>query len=53
MIPRIERAVVLGAGTMGAQLACLLAASSREVRLLDLDTGREVTVAERLGGATS
>ncbi len=36
-IPRLESAVVLGAGTMGAQLACLLAGSGARVRLLDLD----------------
>ena len=37
-IPRLRRAVVLGAGTMGAQLACLLAGRSVRVDLLDLDT---------------
>ena len=37
MIPRIGTAVVLGAGTMGAQIACLLAAAGVRVRLLDLD----------------
>jgi len=37
MIPRIRAAVVLGAGTMGAQIACLLAAAGVRVRLLDLD----------------
>ena len=37
MIPRIRTAVVLGAGTMGAQIACLLAAAGVRVRLLDLD----------------
>ncbi len=36
-IPRLRRAVVLGAGTMGAQLACLLAGRSVRVDLLDLD----------------
>ncbi|HXF71805.1 MAG TPA: 3-hydroxyacyl-CoA dehydrogenase NAD-binding domain-containing protein, partial [Actinomycetota bacterium] len=39
MIPRVRQAVVLGAGTMGAQLACLLAGAGAEVRLLDLDRG--------------
>ena len=37
MIPRLRRAVVLGAGTMGAQLACLLAGTGADVRLLDVD----------------
>ncbi len=37
MIPRLSDAVVLGAGTMGAQLACLLAGAGARVRLLDLD----------------
>jgi 3-hydroxyacyl-CoA dehydrogenase len=37
MIARLERAVVLGAGTMGAQLAWLLAAAGVRVDLLDLD----------------
>jgi 3-hydroxyacyl-CoA dehydrogenase len=43
MIARLERAVVLGAGTMGAQLACLLAGAGTRVQLLDLDA----TVAAR------
>jgi 3-hydroxyacyl-CoA dehydrogenase len=37
VIARLEHAVVLGAGTMGAQLACLLAGSGSAVQLLDLD----------------
>lgn len=37
MIPRVARATVLGAGTMGAQIACLLAGAGARVRLLDLD----------------
>ncbi|MFI5262096.1 MAG: 3-hydroxyacyl-CoA dehydrogenase/enoyl-CoA hydratase family protein, partial [Candidatus Limnocylindrales bacterium] len=37
MIPRVRSAVVLGAGTMGGQIACLLAGSGVHVRLLDLD----------------
>jgi len=37
MIPRVRQAVVLGAGTMGAQLACLLAGAGASVQLLDLD----------------
>ena len=36
-VPRLRRAVVLGAGTMGAQVACLLAGRSVRVDLLDLD----------------
>jgi 3-hydroxyacyl-CoA dehydrogenase len=39
MIPRYPNVVVLGAGTMGAQLACLLAGSGSRVTLLDLDPG--------------
>jgi len=37
MIPRVRSVVVLGAGTMGSQLACLLAGAGASVRLLDLD----------------
>lgn len=37
MIARIGSAVVLGAGTMGAQLGCLLAGAGVRVRLLDLE----------------
>ncbi len=37
MIPRYPRVVVLGAGTMGAQLACLIAGAGSRVALLDLD----------------
>ena len=37
MIPRLRHAVVLGAGTMGAQLACLLAGAGADVSLLDVD----------------
>ncbi len=36
-LPRYPRVVVLGAGTMGAQIACLLAGNGSRVRLLDLD----------------
>ena len=36
-LPRLRRAVVLGAGTMGAQVACLLAGRGVPVDLLDLD----------------
>ena len=48
MIPRIRSAVVLGAGTMGAQIACLLAGAGAQVRLLDLD---EATAADGLARA--
>jgi 3-hydroxyacyl-CoA dehydrogenase len=48
MIPRIGSAVVLGAGTMGAQIACLLAGAGAQVRLLDLD---EATAADGLARA--
>jgi 3-hydroxyacyl-CoA dehydrogenase len=37
MIPRYANVVVLGAGTMGAQLACLLAGAGSQVTLLDVD----------------
>jgi 3-hydroxyacyl-CoA dehydrogenase len=37
VIPRLSSATVLGAGTMGAQIACLLAGAGARVRLLDLD----------------
>ena len=51
MIPRLEHAVVLGAGTMGAQLACLLAGAGARVSLLDLDAataGKGLERARRL-----
>jgi 3-hydroxyacyl-CoA dehydrogenase len=47
MIPRLGSAVVLGAGTMGAQLACLLAGSGARVRLLDLDAATASAGLER------
>lgn len=37
MIPRYPHIVVLGAGTMGAQLACLFAGAGSRVTLLDVD----------------
>lgn len=37
MIPRYPNVAVLGAGTMGAQLACLLAGACSRVTLLDVD----------------
>jgi 3-hydroxyacyl-CoA dehydrogenase len=37
VIARLESATVLGAGTMGAQIGCLLAGAGASVRLLDLD----------------
>ncbi|HMC03314.1 MAG TPA: 3-hydroxyacyl-CoA dehydrogenase family protein, partial [Cellulomonadaceae bacterium] len=37
MIPRYPNVAVLGAGTMGAQLACLLAGAGSRVTLLDID----------------
>ena len=48
MIPRMRSVVVLGAGTMGAQIACLLAGAGAKVRLLDLD---EATAADGLARA--
>jgi 3-hydroxyacyl-CoA dehydrogenase len=47
MIPRLGSAVVLGAGTMGAQLACLLAGAGARVRLLDLDAATATGGLER------
>jgi 3-hydroxyacyl-CoA dehydrogenase len=38
-LPRFRRVVVLGAGTMGAQIACVLAGNGSRVALLDLDRG--------------
>jgi 3-hydroxyacyl-CoA dehydrogenase len=38
MTPRVERAVVIGAGTMGAQIACLLAGAGTRVDLFDMTT---------------
>ena len=45
---KIERVVVLGAGVMGAQIAALLAAAGKSVRLLDMPAGGDLA-----GGATS
>ena len=50
MIPRYPRVVVLGAGTMGAQLACLLAGSGSRVTLLDLDAGVAAVGLKRVAG---
>lgn len=36
MMPRVERVVVVGAGTMGAQIACLLAGAGARVDLFDM-----------------
>ena len=38
MTPRVERAAVVGAGTMGAQIACLLAGAGTRVDLFDMTT---------------
>lgn len=46
---RLRRAAILGAGTMGAQVACLLAGRGVPVDLLDLDAA---TAAEGLRRAT-
>ena len=48
MIPRVSNAIVLGAGTMGAQLACLLAGAGSRVRLLDLDARTAAAGLERV-----
>ncbi len=48
--PRLRRAVVLGAGTMGAQIACLLAGRGVRVDLLDLDAATAKTGLERAAG---
>ena len=48
MIPRVSNAIVLGAGTMGAQLACLLAGAGSRVRLLDLDARTAASGLERV-----
>ena len=50
MIPRLRSATVLGAGTMGAQIACLLAGAGASVRLLDLDAGTARAGLERALG---
>ncbi|MGZ6214453.1 MAG: 3-hydroxyacyl-CoA dehydrogenase NAD-binding domain-containing protein, partial [Candidatus Limnocylindria bacterium] len=41
------RVVVAGAGTMGAQLACLLAGSGSRVTLLDVDAATAKTGLDR------
>src|SRR5512143_3468133 len=48
MIPRYPNVAVLGAGTMGAQLACLLAGAGSQVRLLDVDASTAATGLERV-----
>lgn len=48
MIPRASNVVVLGAGTMGAQLACLFAGAGSRVRLLDLDATTAANGLERV-----
>jgi 3-hydroxyacyl-CoA dehydrogenase len=48
MIPRYPKVVVLGAGTMGAQLACLLAGSGSHVALLDLDAATSAAGLKRV-----
>lgn len=50
MIPRLREATVLGAGTMGAQIACLLAGAGARVRLLDLDADVAAAGLERARG---
>lgn len=47
-LPRFPRVVVAGAGTMGAQIACLLAGSGSRVRLLDVDAGLAAKGLERV-----
>ena len=49
MIARLSAATVLGAGTMGAQIACLLAGAGARVRLLDLDQADVVAERARAG----
>lgn len=48
MIPRASNVIVLGAGTMGAQLACLFAGAGSRVRLLDLDAATAASGLERV-----
>ena len=44
----LEPVAVIGAGTMGRQIAALIAASGREVRLWDADPGMLAAAAERI-----
>jgi len=48
MTPRIRSAVVVGAGTMGAQIACLLAGAGIRVRLFDLTVAEAARGLERV-----
>ena len=48
MMPRYPNVLVLGAGTMGAQLACLLAGAGSRVRLLDVDASTAAAGLERV-----
>src|SRR5207245_7145117 len=47
VIARVRHAVVLGAGTMGAQLACLRAGAGARVTLLDIDSATAAKGLER------
>src|SRR3990172_3187657 len=50
MIPRYPHVAVLGAGTMGAQLACLLAGAGSRVTLLDVDATTAKAGLQRAAG---
>jgi 3-hydroxyacyl-CoA dehydrogenase len=50
MIPRYPHVAVLGAGTMGAQLACLVAGAGSRVTLLDVDAKTAKAGLDRAAG---
>ncbi len=52
MIPRLREVAVVGAGTMGAQLACLFAGAGARVTLLDVEAGLATAGLERARRAT-
>ncbi|MBA3451357.1 MAG: 3-hydroxyacyl-CoA dehydrogenase family protein [Chloroflexia bacterium] len=48
----LHSAAVIGAGTMGRQIAALIAASGRPVRIWDADAGMLAAARERIAGET-
>jgi len=51
-VPVINTAAVIGAGTMGRQIAALIAASDRPVRIWDADPGMLAAARERIAAET-
>ena len=51
-VPELNTAAVIGAGTMGRQIAALIAASGRPVRIWDADPGMLAAARERIATET-